>query len=151
MLLFAIGVSLFRNVAGFQDSRIGIFVIAICSFIIGWSGSPVIALTGLLAAVVIYWGLRFEVKGNVGTALLSCGAISYSLYLVHVPIGGRVVNLGRRVVDGPLQEFFLSLFALAITIGFAAIFYLIVEKPFVRQSRRLSESRTPCRASEQVV
>jgi peptidoglycan/LPS O-acetylase OafA/YrhL len=142
MLLFVIGVTLFRNAVGFQDSRIGISVIAICSFIIGCTGGPEIALTGLVAAAAIYWGMRFEVRGNAGNALLLCGAISYSLYLVHVPIGGRVVNLGRRLVDGPVQELFLSLFALAVALGFATIFYIVVEKPFVRRSRRLSASRT---------
>jgi peptidoglycan/LPS O-acetylase OafA/YrhL len=141
VLLFVMGVSLFRNIAELQDPYIGISVIAVCGLAIGCT-SPPVALIGLASAAVLYWGMRIEIKGHAGSALLSCGAISYSLYLIHVPIGGRVVNLGRRMVDGPVQEFLLSIVALIVAICFAVVFYITVEKPFVRRSRRLSVSRT---------
>jgi peptidoglycan/LPS O-acetylase OafA/YrhL len=145
VLLFVMGISLFRSVAAFQNSSICLAVIAISAFVIAWTGNPEIALTGLISAGIIHWGICFEVKGIAGRALLSCGAISYSLYLVHVPIGGRVVNLGRRLVEGPAQELLLSIFALAVAVGFAAVFHIIVEGPFVRQSRRLSAIRAAAR------
>jgi peptidoglycan/LPS O-acetylase OafA/YrhL len=147
VLLFVMGVSLFRNIAGFQNPLIGVSVVAICGFVIGCTAGPAIALTGLASIMILYWGMRFEFRGIAGKALLSCGAISYSLYLVHVPIGGRVVNLGRRLVDGPVQEFLLSIFALVIAVCFAAVFYTIVEKPFVRRARRLSLSRAAAQSA----
>lgn len=141
VLLFVMGASLFRNVAGWESSCTGIVVITTCAFVISWTGNPAIAITGLASAAIIRWGLGFEAKGNAGRILLSCGSISYSLYLIHVPIGGRIVNIGRRVAEGPVQEFLLSVCALVIAVGFAAIFHVVVEKQFVRQSRRLWASR----------
>jgi peptidoglycan/LPS O-acetylase OafA/YrhL len=105
VLLFVMGVSLFRNVVGIQNSRIGVAVVGICAFVIAWTGNPEIAMTGLVSVAVINWGMRLEIKGSAGKALLSCGAISYSLYLVHVPIGGgpgreHRTQVGRRFRPG---------------------------------------------------
>ncbi|SFU47316.1 Peptidoglycan/LPS O-acetylase OafA/YrhL, contains acyltransferase and SGNH-hydrolase domains [Methylobacterium sp. 174MFSha1.1] len=72
-----------------------------------------------------------------GSPLLWLGRISYSLYLTHVPVGGRVVNLGKRVVDGPLQEILLSLAALGTCLAFATLFHRAVERPFIRLSRSI--------------
>jgi peptidoglycan/LPS O-acetylase OafA/YrhL len=147
VLLFVMGGALFRSVARFQSSCIGIVVVAACAVVIAWSGAPHVAITGLVSAAFIYLRMSLEIKGSVGNALLGCGTISYSLYLVHVPIGGRIVNIGRRFVDGHFQELLLSLFALVVAVGFAAVFYVIVEKPFVRWSRHLSASRTAVKSA----
>ena len=67
------------------------------------------------------------------------GAISYSLYLIHVPIGGRVINLGKRFIDHPWQEFLLSLLALAICLVFATAYHKYVELPAMNWSRQLKK------------
>ncbi len=136
-LLFVVGISLFRCVVALQDIYTCIGLITICGCVIGCSGNLESAVTALASATIIYYGLDFELKGKTGKALLFCGLISYSLYLVHVPIGGRIVNLGRRFVDGPVESLLLSIFALLIAVGFAALFHKFAEQPFVQKSRHV--------------
>jgi len=68
---------------------------------------------------------------SVGSALIAMGLMSYSLYLIHVPIGGRVVNLLRRM-DMPLL--LPSLVGACASLAAGWLFYRTVERRFVNQS-----------------
>jgi len=57
------------------------------------------------------------------------GDISYSLYLFHVPIGGKIANLGTRFATNQFSALLVALFALAVSIGFAYAMYCWIEKP----------------------
>jgi len=57
------------------------------------------------------------------------GKISYSLYLIHVPVGMKLINLGSRLHTGTLGKFAILAAALAITIGAAHLLCLLVEEP----------------------
>jgi peptidoglycan/LPS O-acetylase OafA/YrhL len=59
-------------------------------------------------------------------------------YLLHVPIGGRVVNIGRRFVEGPVRELLLSIVALAVSLLAATTFWKYVEEPAKRASKRVA-------------
>jgi peptidoglycan/LPS O-acetylase OafA/YrhL len=61
--------------------------------------------------------------------LLFLGDISYSLYLVHVPIGGRVINGGYRLGLGQAGWVSLTLVAFAIAVLAAYGFHRLVERP----------------------
>lgn len=62
--------------------------------------------------------------------------ISYSLYLTHVPVGGKVINLGMRYAHSTLSKYFLVVIALGISIGFAYLFYRFIELPAMNFSKR---------------
>jgi peptidoglycan/LPS O-acetylase OafA/YrhL len=65
------------------------------------------------------------------------GKISYSLYLLHLVIGMRVVNLGYRFVGtSPLLALLVFLLALGCSILFAHLMYVAVERPSVAFSHR---------------
>ncbi|MGB5085361.1 MAG: hypothetical protein WBO09_12275 [Methylocystis silviterrae] len=66
------------------------------------------------------------------------GAISYSLYLLHVPIGGRVVNLGQRFGGGEIFYLVLSLTALFVCILAAATYWRFIESPAHRLAKTIS-------------
>lgn len=134
-LLFVIGIAVFRRIVFFETWTVAI--VGLCTLLIGFRGGVWVTAASLLTAASILWGRRVFVSGFVGRSLLAAGTLSYSLYLVHVPVGGRVINLGRRLVEGPQQELFLSIFALTVSIAFAAVFRVVVEKPALSQSRRL--------------
>ena len=140
-LLFVIGVYLFRNVAGLETLGISIAVACCAGLAIAHYESVATGIVGILTALMIKLGRNIEMQRTTGKLLLFLGAISYSLYLVHVPIGGRVVNLGSRIITEPLEQFFLSIFALMISIGFAWVFYRAVERPSARLSRHLSQKQ----------
>jgi peptidoglycan/LPS O-acetylase OafA/YrhL len=58
------------------------------------------------------------------------GIMSYSLYLLHVPFGGRVINLGSRFVpiESPMM-LILQMLGWLVAISISFIFYQLVEKP----------------------
>jgi peptidoglycan/LPS O-acetylase OafA/YrhL len=56
------------------------------------------------------------------------GAVSYSLYLIHVPIGCKAVNLGRRYTDSA----WVPVAAMALCLIAAHLFFRAVEQPSVR-------------------
>lgn len=66
--------------------------------------------------------------------LLFLGQISYSVYLLHVPIGGRVINLGSRFADGPVEKLAVLMLAVAASLGAAWLFHRWVELPAQRWS-----------------
>ena len=76
-------------------------------------------------------------KIRVGKLALFLGTISYSLYLTHVQIGGRVVSLGSRFIEGPLAEVVLCAIALIVSILFAYIFWRLIEAPSLAASRHI--------------
>ncbi len=64
------------------------------------------------------------------------GRISYSIYLVHVPIGGRVINLATRLPDSTIWHYGALMLALLLSVGCAAIFSSLIEAPSIRWSKR---------------
>lgn len=67
----------------------------------------------------------------------SCGKFSYSIYLLHVLIGGKLINLGRRLAGGFLFELLLLGLAVAVTILASWLLYRFVEAPAQRLSARI--------------
>jgi peptidoglycan/LPS O-acetylase OafA/YrhL len=66
--------------------------------------------------------------------LLFLGQISYSLYLLHVPIGGRLINLGSRYATQPFEAYAVLILACSVNIVAAYMFYRWVERPAQRLS-----------------
>jgi peptidoglycan/LPS O-acetylase OafA/YrhL len=75
------------------------------------------------------------------------GTVSYSLYLVHVPIGSRVVNLGARYAHGLYSEITVLILAVSASILAAYLLYRVVELPSQRLSSRISYGRPSERIS----
>jgi peptidoglycan/LPS O-acetylase OafA/YrhL len=78
---------------------------------------------------------RFWIRTRAGRVLISLGTISYSLYLVHVPIGGRVMNILKRLQprsDAALAAC-VAVGALASLVA-AVLFHRWVERRFKRPS-----------------
>ncbi len=63
--------------------------------------------------------------------------ISYSLYLVHVPIGGRIINLSLRFVKTDVQKWITILIALVTCIIVAYLFHIAIEKPAIKWSKKM--------------
>lgn len=89
-------------------------------------------LISLLAVSLIFW---HRVKWRGGVFL---GKISYSLYLLHGPIGVRTANLGSRFAHTDLEKTFVLAAAIFLSIVAATLFYKFVEKPAILWSKRIS-------------
>ena len=82
-----------------------------------------VALVGVAtASVIALVNLRSR-------TLLFLGEISYSLYLVHVPIGGRIVNLSLRFPVSPMGKVGVSIAAFFASVTVAFLFYRFAERP----------------------
>ncbi|RYG12409.1 MAG: hypothetical protein EOO07_19105 [Chitinophagaceae bacterium] len=96
---------------------------------------------GTIAAVITVMILLFWTHVNKTIKFFSM--ISYSLYLIHVPIGGKMVNLGMRFVGSDLSRYLLVLLAVCISIGAAYLFYKFVELPAFQLSKRIRYKTSP--------
>ena len=67
-------------------------------------------------------------RTRAGAALIAAGLFWYSVYLVHVPIGGRVVN-GLMRLQLPLLV--PSIAGIAASLAAGWIFYVLVERRFL--------------------
>jgi peptidoglycan/LPS O-acetylase OafA/YrhL len=106
--------------------------------VLAGEGKLLEAAVGLITAALIWVGRGFRFRKNaVGQSVLWLATISYSLYLVHVPIDGRVVNLGSRFVETPLQELGLSVLALAVSLFAAWLFHIAIERPSLKWARSI--------------
>jgi len=66
------------------------------------------------------------------------GTISYSLYLVHVPIGGKIVNLGARYAHTLPTELLVLAIAVVASLGVAWLLWYFVERPAQRWSSAIT-------------
>jgi peptidoglycan/LPS O-acetylase OafA/YrhL len=70
------------------------------------------------------------------------GLMSYSLYLLHVPIQGRVINLGSRFIPVESPAFILlQIIGWAVAISASYLFYRWIEKPLNDWRQRQTNSR----------
>lgn len=81
---------------------------------------------------------------NVDTPYVTFfGNISYSLYLIHVPVGGRIVNLSKVFFQSPLQHSAMFLGALTLSIFSAWVFYKLIERPSQLLSKTICYDAAP--------
>ena len=104
---------------------------------IGWvllAAGTWLTLGGLIALAGTATGLLIVHTRLNSRWLLFLGQISYSLYLLHVPVGGRVINLGSRFAEGPLAQMVVLALAVGASVGAAFLFHRWVELPAQRWS-----------------
>jgi peptidoglycan/LPS O-acetylase OafA/YrhL len=130
--LFVSGILTYQFKVGRLSKGSYFGVLAVTAIVTGFGPGVVIALTCAITSLVIAF---VESGGRILTWL---GSISYSLYLIHVPIGGKIVDIGTRFRHG---QFVPTLFLIAATVSsiFAAwILYRLVELPSQSLSSRIS-------------
>jgi peptidoglycan/LPS O-acetylase OafA/YrhL len=126
-LLFVFGMAAARYYVG--RDRLAVFggSVVTVALAITATGAVLTAAVGLGASLFILF-----VKAPSWPILTGFGTISYSLYLIHVPIGGRVVNLGKRFVHGWEAELAMSACALALSLVAAWLWHRAFEAPATR-------------------
>jgi peptidoglycan/LPS O-acetylase OafA/YrhL len=121
--LFVMGFTAFQHRIGLigRSETLGALALALAgaSITIGTMSAAV----GLAASGVI---LFVEYRNR---ALSLLGQISYSLYLVHVPVGGRIINLGERIGGNLLIKIVIIGLAIAVSLLAAYVLYRWIETP----------------------
>jgi peptidoglycan/LPS O-acetylase OafA/YrhL len=85
---------------------------------------PLETLAGIIAFGFLFLPISRPLLG-----LSFLGSISYSLFLVHVPIGGRIINLAVRLPPNTNLQILATMFAAAISILAAYAFWRLIEQP----------------------
>jgi peptidoglycan/LPS O-acetylase OafA/YrhL len=131
-LLFIAGILLFQFQIGYLGKKqFGSFLLLVLLLILLKFDKRY-----FIAALLPYFFITyFEFTDRISKFL---GNISYSLYLVHIPIGGRLVNLCKSFTsDETIRSIFVFV-ALAVSLLAAWLFYKAVEKPFMKISKSIS-------------
>jgi peptidoglycan/LPS O-acetylase OafA/YrhL len=89
-------------------------------------------LTGVMTSLLITYA---HIKTKFTDFL---GKISYSLYLLHIPFGSRILNLGGRYADTEWKVWGIILLALLITLLVSWVFYKMVEYPAQMLSKKIA-------------
>jgi exopolysaccharide production protein ExoZ len=106
------------------------------------------ALAGVFATTLVLAARWDDALANARALrpLAWVGAMSYSLYLIHLPLVGPVRNLlGRVWPHTPVSLIALALIAAAVGLAGAMVFHRLVEAPLERR-RRAIFGRRPTRA-----
>ena len=136
---FVAGILTFERKIGYMSNRSFLGGLALTCMVAGFGGGPSIAAIGAGTALVIAF---VELRGKI---LIWLGLISYSLYLVHVPVGGKIIDLGARYTHGAIGQIIVLIAAVACSILAAWVLYRAVELPSQRFSSRISYGRPSVR------
>ena len=141
--VFVAGILTFQKKIGLLSIRFFAAGLAVAFSLSWFEGGLAIAIVMLLTALSIAF---LRLRSNL---LAWLGLVSYSLYLVHVPIGGKVVNLGARYAHGLFSDIAVLVFAVSASIFAAYLLYRGVELPSQRLSSKISYGQPSERISAQ--
>ena len=136
--LFALGVATFQwQRAMLSKTRYLVLIAAITGTNLATLG-PVVSGVGATTALLIAF-----IRHAPWRPLTVLGTLSYSLYLVHAPLGERVVNLGARFAESLISQIAVLLAAVGVSLVAAYLLYRFVERPSLRLSASLRYKTVP--------
>ncbi|MEK6788315.1 MAG: acyltransferase [Pseudomonadota bacterium] len=133
--VFLLGYALFR-VLHYRSWWLFIVTAALSIYL-----NEVFKVGAIFLALVFIAFFRLPLNGSRFESVVSWGgSISYSLYLVHVPIACYVMIRFREeaIALGVFSHFLADLCIVVVTVCMARAFYLLIEKPSHQWSRLLS-------------
>ncbi len=130
--LFVVGILLFLFQIGYlKKNHFGLFLMVILILIFIKFDKRYLVAALLPYFFITYFGFQDRLSKFLGN-------ISYSLYLVHIPVGGRIINLCENFISDESLRSLCVFAALGISVLFAWFFYLIIEKPFMTLSKKIT-------------
>jgi peptidoglycan/LPS O-acetylase OafA/YrhL len=130
--LFALGTATFWKHAGLVTHGGYLACLAVATAVTSATLGLAVASVGAGTACLIAYGSRLRWR-----PMAWLGTLSYSLYVIHGPVGERVVNLGARYAHSPGAQVAVTIAAVAVSVGGAYALYRLVEVHFLRASASL--------------
>ncbi len=112
-----------------------------------WLGDS-FALATAVTALFIFVAERWAALARAASLapLASLGLVSYSLYLFHNPVTGVMSRIVRRFLPAGLASDIVLLGCVLVAcVAFAALMYVVIEKPAMRWSHRFARWSAPAR------
>ena len=134
-LLFVVGILLFQYKIGYlKDAEFGtLLLIALLMIFVKFDKRYLVA-----ALLPYFFILYFDFNNKISKFL---GNISYSLYLVHIPIGGRIINICETLIQSEQIRSVFVFVALAVSIFAAWVFFMVIEKPAMELAKKIGYSK----------
>jgi peptidoglycan/LPS O-acetylase OafA/YrhL len=124
MVVFVIGIVTFQKHVGLIHSKMfGFWLVFLTAIATTTLGIPT-AITAFITSLTIAF-----VEFKTPKLISFIGMISYSIYLIHEPIGVRIISFGNRFASTLSLKILVLTCAVAATICAAYIFYLTIERP----------------------
>jgi peptidoglycan/LPS O-acetylase OafA/YrhL len=139
-LFFVLGISAFHYRSGLVGRGEHLLVLVLAGVGLALTHPPEMLVAALGSTLLISFASLSH------PALLFLGEISYSLYLVHGPIGGHMMQWADYAELGFLGRTLLLLATTALTIAVAWLLYVAVERPASRWSSAIRYRRPPAPA-----
>jgi peptidoglycan/LPS O-acetylase OafA/YrhL len=134
--LFAMGIVAYSRLAGKLTERFALLLFAIAAVANFFSLGLNNTIAGGLTFIAIMYAPPVRIR-----PLLQLGTISYSLYLVHFLVGGRVINIGERLPANPLLRWGVVIIAFCASVVAAFLLHRWIERPSHEFSRSLKRAR----------
>jgi len=132
-----------QRAIGWREAAPGLILVGA----LGISAEPAESLAIAAGLATVIWHRPLDVVGRF-RPLLFLGVLSYSLYLIHPIVGGRFVEVLRRLAGGEFSaagSVLVFLAGIAVSVVAAWLMFLTVEKPTMALSRRVRLHRRPDR------
>jgi peptidoglycan/LPS O-acetylase OafA/YrhL len=134
--MFMLGVGVYNlNFNSHKKLSLVLLIITIISLIFGGIGVSYI-ITSVITAGLIYWNNRRPMQQNI---LSKYGDISYSLYLIHVPVGIYVLGfLKLKFQTNIIENIVCDLVVLFVCAGLSMLMFKYVEMPAIKYGKQLA-------------
>lgn len=130
-LVFLAGIVLAQWRLKCLPTSLAFFLGAALLGLIFWHHGRVIGIASLLTVCLILCVRRVPFWG------LWLGQLSYAIYLVHVPIGGRIINLGSRFAESEISRWLVLAAAFGVSFGAAWSLWFTIERSAIAWSSRI--------------
>jgi peptidoglycan/LPS O-acetylase OafA/YrhL len=132
---FLAGILLFQWVYKIATTPEMVLLLAISTGTIGYLYGVWMMLLIILTILIIVY------VNEIPVVFRRLGLISYSLYLLHVPFGGRIINISENLIHNTTLRECIVFAAFAICILVSAVFYKYIEVVFKKLSASISYDR----------
>ncbi len=129
--VFLVGISLFQFKTKILD-KYSFIVFNLCMIGLCWTEYKPRVIIAIIFSLIVLFTLKKSPK-----FFLFLGKISFSLYLVHIPVETIFTNLIIPHVQDDMGRTILILLSIVPIIGISWLFYEFVEEPCIRLSKRI--------------
>jgi peptidoglycan/LPS O-acetylase OafA/YrhL len=129
--VFILGISIFQKHFSIIKN-VEFIIIAIIASLFIFLNFPIevliSSLTGFFAILFLKIKLPFS---------SFLGEISYSIYLIHIPIGAKIINFSQNFIHSDNMRTIFAFAVIVICIISAKLFYQLIEKPSIALSKKI--------------